>query len=167
MKKAILLLFCGYILISASAQNNLPASQIDSLKRLLTTEKIDSNLFELHMQLGIAHQFVNPHYAIQELSEGVKFARKMKDKQRMFGSLVTLGYAYTTIGEYVKSLEANLEALRLAEELDGAVGMALAFIGENHEALGDFKNALDYQRMSFIDYEKNMKKKRTDMDPRG
>lgn len=59
------------------------------------------------------------------------------------------------------------EVLHYTQETNTDPSMALAFIGINYQAQGDFKNALDYTRRSFLIFESGLKNKTIPFDEIG
>ena len=172
MAKCTMKLGCIYyvslfISVSAFGQFALPKHQYDSLTQLLTTNPHDTIKFELYMQLGIANSQVNPDKAVLEYHNALKVAQKMNDTPRIMGCLTTLAFLYSHTGQSPKSIEMLLQVLRFAEERNEDTSMALAFIGINYEAQGDYKNALHYTRRANTVYEELRKNKKIQIDERG
>ena len=168
MKKFAILIPLFFILcFSLNAQNNLTPSQFDSLNKLLASPTLpDTTRCDVLFNIGAANQFVEPHKAIQFITEALTLARKINNKGRIYGNLVTLGYLFASIGESAKSIDILQEALRFVEDLHEDTSLTLAFIANGYEAQGDIANAISYNRKSFLQFEKRMADK-LDVDMRG
>ena len=167
MKKLTLLFLFLIIRLSLIGQYTISISQYDSLTRLLATAKEDTFKIDLLFKIAAANQFDNINKSVQDFQEALKLARKIDDKDRIMGCLITLGFTYGHTGEPVKAIEMFQEVLRYTEQTNGDPSMALAFIGINYEAQGDLKNGLDYGRRAFLIFEERLKNKSLPVDPRG
>jgi two-component system, NtrC family, sensor kinase len=166
MKKLIFLLLGSFIVSPLFGQFTLKPNQLDSLAQLLENAKEDTVKYDLYMQLGVANSFANPYRASHNFDEALKLARKIGNKPRITGCLLTVSYFYSQTGEPARSIEMLQEVLRYMEETNDDASMPLAFIGENYEAQGDLTNALDYTRKAFKVYEKRLQDK-LPLDERG
>jgi signal transduction histidine kinase len=166
MKNNILILLFSFMSGQLSGQYSLPPHQLDSLSRSLADATADTNKFDLLMQLAAAHRDVNPNKSVQQYNEAIEIARRIDDKPRLMGCLVSVGFFYASIGEPVKAIEVNQEVLRYTEEMQDDTSMPLAFIANAHEAQGDLDNALAYARRSYWVYEKRVRDKLS-VDERG
>ncbi len=168
MKKITLVLIFLIQSLLINAQYTISQKQYDSLTLLLAKAVADTVKIDLLFQLAVANQFANPNKTVEYFNQALPLARKINDKYRTMGCLITLGFTYTHIGEPVKAIEMFQEVLRYAEETKSDPTMALAFIGINYEAQGDLANGLEYARRAFLMYEESIKNKSSPIiDERG
>ena len=151
MMKQLLLLFLLLLpgLWLSGQYTTVSAEAYDSLTQLIAKAKTDTARIDLLFTRGVANQFINTQKAYEDLNEALRLARKVNDKDRILGCLVTLGYGYSMTGEPVKSIYLLQEALRYTEDKKDDTSMALAFLANNYEAQGDLQRALDYARQSY------------------
>ena len=165
MKKYLLLLLCILQTCSIFGQYSISASQYDSMRQLLPKAKENAAKVDLLFNLAVGSQYSYTQ-AVRYYNEALQLARKLDDKQKILGCLVSIGLFYADKGEPVKSIVLLQEALLYAEELKEDPSMSLAFIANGYEAQGDLKNAMDYTRKAFLIYENRLKNK-LPADPRG
>ncbi|MDX2069134.1 MAG: ATP-binding protein [Haliscomenobacter sp.] len=158
MKKLNLVVYLCLFHFALLAQYGIQTNS-DSLTQELKRAKTDTARIDLLFRRGLANQFVAPKQAHADLYEALRIARKIRDENRMLGTLLTLGYSYGMTGEPVKSIHLLQEALRYAEKKKEDTSMPLAFLANNYEAQGDLNRALDYARQSYQEYEARLKKK--------
>ena len=152
---------------SLNAQNTISASQLDSLNKLLEKPTLaDTTKCDVLFQIGAANQFVDPYKAVHFLSEALALSRKTKDKKRILGNLVTLGYLFASIGESARSIDMLQESLHYTEDLHEDTSLALASIANGYEAQGDLTNAINYSRIAYLQFEKRRNDK-LEIDERG
>ncbi len=164
--KSFFLICFSVVCFFAPGQYNLSANQVDSLIKLLAKAKEDTLKQDLLFRLGVANEYSNPYKSDQYFNESLLLARKLNDKDRILGCLVTLGFLYTRTGEAAKAIDLLQEALLYVEEKKEDASMALAFIASNYEAQDDLNNAIEYARKSLLIYEKRVMDK-LPVDERG
>ena len=172
MKIPILHLLFLFTTLSLKGQyGSITPHQMDSLTQVVATTKIDTAKHDALFWLGIATQFNNPYASENYFNEALRLARKIDHKDRILGDLVTLGFLYGNIGEPAKGIDLLLEAVQRIEgsKQHDDPSMAYAFLAYNYEAQGDFENAIDYARRSYLFYEKRLKDKSgiDNLDERG
>lgn len=102
---------------------------------------------EGHNAMAIAFytssQFQN---AISENEEALAIRIKLKDDQGILSSYSKIANCYSDLGEYSKSIEYNLKALRIAEKNDWNAysGLLLSNIGVIYKEQRKFEKALSY-----------------------
>ena len=112
-KTCLFIIFIVYS-FSATAQNN---SQIDSLKKVLQTEKEDTNKVNTLIQIG-------SNYSDQEINDesllyyfkALTLAEETGSKQILFKSLYTIAHFYMSQSNNNLSLEYGFKAQRIAEQ---------------------------------------------------
>ncbi len=120
--------------------------KIDSLKRLVRTDKEDTNKV-IHLN-ALAWQLKNnnPDTAILLTEKALVIARNSGWKKGIAKSLNNLGAYYWLKGNYPKALENYLSALKIQEEIGDKNGVAqcLGNIGLVYWSKADHQKALDY-----------------------
>ncbi len=161
MKKFTFSLFLFLVSCCAlKAQNILTAHQMDSLNKLLAQPNLpDTIRCDVLFWLGSGNHFIQPHEAVKYFSEALALARKIHNKPRVIGNLLTLGYLYSSIGESAKSIDMLQEGQHYLEDLHEDTSMALAFIANGYEAQGEIEKAIGYSRTSYLVYERNRNSK--------
>ena len=113
MKKLLLLLmltYCGYCNIFAQD------STTDSLKQLIATTKEDTSRVLLMYQLGRSFANSKPDTALTILGQALELSRKIDFKKGQVINLFLTGNVIMNKGNYPRSLEILLHALKIAEE---------------------------------------------------
>ncbi|NLF42476.1 MAG: tetratricopeptide repeat protein, partial [Bacteroidales bacterium] len=126
----------------------LTLKAMDSLEK----GKIKGRAFVLN-NIGINLNHQKQHEkAVTVLTSALKEARKDGNKHIESAILSNLGLAYYNIGKITRSLEYNIESIRLKEEMNDLQGLANALgnIGNVYRDLGLYHQA-------FESYEKSMK----------
>jgi tetratricopeptide (TPR) repeat protein len=143
MKKNIcIVLLLGFIQVrNAYSQTQV----IDSLKRLLQTEKQDSARSILFQWLSYEYSFAKPDSAMLLARQGLELAKKIDfDKGEIIG-LGSIGNLYSEMGDDAKALEILLQALKKSEDSkEENSARVLAFISSVYDKQGDVKKSLEY-----------------------
>jgi tetratricopeptide (TPR) repeat protein len=139
-----LLLLCFFSPSFSSAQGQ--KRKIDSMERLLATQKEDTNRVLTLNQLAYSLYVVNPDTTIKLAEDAMTLALKLNFTKGIANSYNTEGVAYRVKGNYPKALDCDQQALKLAEELSDKLFQAkiLGNMGLIHLDQSDFPNALDY-----------------------
>jgi two-component system, sensor histidine kinase PdtaS len=126
----------------------LPAQQnkIDSLKKLIATDKDDSTKVTHLNKLSWSLKAIGSYEEARESGRrALDLAEKLNFKRGMAESRNMIGVNYERLGEYDKALEQYLQALDISKEINDKPGLAS---GYNNIALvqyftGDFGKALE------------------------
>lgn len=135
-----------FINVGAFAQKNVA----DSLNRLLLLEKTDTGKVKLMWQIGSAMTSYNPEEALSISQKAVYLAKKINYEEGLSRSLGVLANTFTNIGNYPRSLEYNLEKLKLEEKRKNYRNLAsvLMNIGIVYVMEEEYQKALPYYRQS-------------------
>ncbi|NJO24964.1 MAG: tetratricopeptide repeat protein [Bacteroidia bacterium] len=114
----------------------------------LSAQQIDSNYYEQAIGkndttkmiacsiLAEAHAEINPDSAIYYAEIVVDLSRKMNFKLEEVSALGQIGYAYTNLGNYPRSLQTLLSAISIAEDPKSEKNV----LSENYPAIDELKN---------------------------
>ncbi|HLX91906.1 MAG TPA: ATP-binding protein [Puia sp.] len=126
----------------AHAQNR----EIDSLQKLLQTEKDETGRANLYILLSDAFCKSKPDTALLLAQQGLSLAKKSGVVYDEIRCLNDIGNAFRIIGKYPRALGFFLEALKKAESINEEVAIAaiLGNIGTVYAMLADYRQSLDY-----------------------
>ncbi len=121
-------------------------SHSDSLDRLLAQPMSDTARVMLHDDIGKSLMYSKPLVAIKYLKMGIGLAERIKYPRGLTRTKNRLGSVYRIIGNYAKSLEAHIDALKVAEDNNDRDGMARAYnnIGVLYSVQNDSRKAINY-----------------------
>ena len=114
MKKIILLFL---MVLFSSATLNAQTNPIDSLKQLIQNEKQDTSRALLLFQLSRQYNFSKPDSALLFARQAVELSRKINFKKGEATGLRGIAAFFANTGNYPASLEINLQALKISEEI--------------------------------------------------
>ncbi|MEO7393607.1 MAG: tetratricopeptide repeat protein [Chitinophagaceae bacterium] len=122
------------------------SAKIDSLRKLLKTETIDSNRVTLLWKLGEQYQFFKPDTTIQLAQQAQLLASRInfiEGESRSFAIMATGQYL---LGNYTASLNNYMQKLKIEEKRNSIRNYASALnnIGVMYILLSDYKSALRY-----------------------
>jgi tetratricopeptide (TPR) repeat protein len=138
------------------AQPKNTLKERDSLLVLLDTLKNDTQRIDALSLICQSYRSINPAQSLKYMHEANDLAKKINHKQRIFGTMISLGYAYGTYGESVKSIQILQEATKLATKGNG-LAIANTFIGRAFLNQNDFENALKYIKLGYDYYREEWK----------
>ncbi len=150
--KILLTKFCLFNLllifwVDMCAQSD--SLKIDSLKKVLLTEKEDTNKANTLYALGLAYNVQNNYFAtIKTLLAASKIGEQTGDKPGTAKSFLSIGMTYRTQGNYPDALKYLYAALNLFEQLKSKKDIAncLLNIGFTNSLQGNYSEALkNYQ----------------------
>jgi tetratricopeptide (TPR) repeat protein len=135
----ILLLFCG---TAAYTQTG----KIDSLQKLLQTEKQDSNRVTLLWNLAEQYQFFKPDTTLQLAQKAYLLAKHIKYTEGESRSLAVMATGQYLLGNYSAALNNYTQKLQIEEKRNSSrnYASALSNIGLMYILLADYPNALNY-----------------------
>ena len=119
---------------------------VDSIRTLLSREKIDSNKVTLLWNLANAYNAFNPDSALLLSQKALTLARKIKFIEGESRSMGILANSFKQIGNYPKALEFYLLKLKLEENRDNPHNMAnvILNIGVVYSLQEEYEKALTY-----------------------
>ena len=156
---SIVFLFAGYSYQGyAQLQGQL---KIDSLLKVLPSQKEDSNKINVLNQLAITYTNINPDEGIKYARQGVKLAEELDLKEFIGKENNAIGINYESKSEYPSALEYYFKALRSYEELNvksEKLGDVLSNIGTVYLNQENFDKALEYYFKALPIYERSARK---------
>lgn len=146
-KYFLVLLFTSVALISHEQQSTILASnRLDSLKRISSQLKSDSNKVMLLNQIAFLYNTISPYDGIRYASQALILAEDLKYKAGQARANSSLGANYFSLADYPKAYEYWLKALKLNEESRNKNGIAnhLHNIGLVFLKQKEYDKAIDY-----------------------
>ena len=133
-----------FISFSSFAQNN----KADSLKRLLRSEIADTTRIKTLNNLAFHYLYFSPDSALVLAQQGLALARQKGLIKSEASCLYSLGTIFWITGNYPKSLEYYLQALKQYERHQSREGIMATFecIGNVYSEMGDEQMAICYYR---------------------
>jgi tetratricopeptide (TPR) repeat protein len=140
MKSLLLLAFFSTCFGIGHSQN----TKVDSLGKLLKTEKTDSNRVTLLWRLAEQYMVYKPDTSLLLAEKALLLARKINFMEGESRSIAILGSAHYMTGNYPKALESYFFQLKLAEKRNIPLKYAspLNNIGLMYILLEDYEKAL-------------------------
>ena len=144
--KRVLIALLALIAFSSHAQNN----KADSLKRLLRSEIADTTRVKLLGNLAYLYFNTSPDTSLILTQQGLALARQIGFVKGEAYCLYCLGSIFWVTGDYPKSLEYHLQALKKYESIHNQSGIGLAYlnIGIVYGTMGDQQMAIIYYKKS-------------------
>jgi tetratricopeptide (TPR) repeat protein len=141
MQKLLIALLV-FISLGSFAQNH----KTDSLKRLLHTEIADTTRVKVLYKLALGYCYSNPDTALIFSQQGLALARQKKFVPGECIHLVSHGIIFWIMGNFPRSLDYYLQALKKYESLGKQDGImyAIGCIGTVYGELGDDQMAINY-----------------------
>lgn len=127
------------------------SKKMDSLQALLKKKQLSESLrLEILSSLARDCQYTSPN-CLQFIQEGLALAQKNNNRLKEAEFLAHCGNLNLTLGDYPKSIEYTLQALKIDEELGNKKGISRALnnLGVVYSAKGEIDKALKYYEQSF------------------
>lgn len=155
MQILIFILFLSVTFKTAFTQNRVTIDRFDqiqspivedSLRRLLSASKEDTNRVLLLHQLSYPLLFSKPDSAMYLAQEGLKLARLINYPKGQVLCKTDIGAVWWIIGDYAKANEVLLESFKSAEILNDpqAWDWSLSFLMTIYRDQGNYNEALKY-----------------------
>lgn len=143
MIKTFLLIFV--LVYSWSTGNGQPAHVTDSLRHELAIAEQDSSRVLILAQMTSNYQFNRPDSALFYGYRALALARQIKFPSGEVRAMASIGIAYEVLGNFSKSLQIKLEAIKIAEENNIVTGKAvlMAQLGDIYLQFKDYEKALN------------------------
>jgi len=121
-------------------------AKIDSLQRLLQSEKQDSNRVTLLWKLAEQYQFFKPDTTLQMAQQALLLAQHINYKEGESRSLAIMATGQYLLGNYPAALNNYMQKLQLEEKRNSSRNYASALnnIGLMYILLADYPYALSY-----------------------
>jgi signal transduction histidine kinase len=149
MKKLISIFLVWSFAQPVFAQNYQQAI-IDSLKKELSINKIDTSNVLSMVELVDQYKFSNADSALFYAQKALMLSRKIQFQEGEFRSLLMMGYALSLGSNHSRALELELKALRIAEKYNFAIGRGEVFnrLGVIYRNTNDFPRSLFYHKQA-------------------
>ncbi len=143
LRLRILFLFVASFSPSYLISQNI---ELDSLINLLEREQVDTVRVDILNEIAFKRININPRVALDDVRIANDNAVSLDYARGKARSLSVTGGVYWGLGDYQKSLEYDLQALKEYQKLNDMVGRAICLnnIGELYKKIGDYDNALNY-----------------------
>jgi two-component system sensor histidine kinase UhpB len=140
----IILLFFLAHFTSARAQD----PWIDSVKKVLLTQKADTNKINTLLQLSGAYRLSYPDTALVYAQQAVSIAEKLQDDNKIFWSITSVGACLGILGNYTLELDYALKVKELSKRLNTpyTVGYSYGLLSDAYYSLGEYNTSLRYWR---------------------
>lgn len=137
---------CLIFLIVYGSTVMAQTANIDSLQRLLQSEKQDSNRVTLLWKLAEQYQFFKPDTTLQLAQQALLLAQHIKYKEGESRSLAVMATGQYLLGNYSAALNNYMQKLQLEEKRNSSRNYASALnnIGLMYILLADYPYALSY-----------------------
>ena len=141
MKNFLIILFLIFFIKNNYAQNN-----IDSLKNLLQTCKNENQKIETLNNISWCYRKKNIDSSLKYGNFALEMAKKNNNKKQISNSLNKISVAYLLAGILDKSIEIQLQALRIREEIKDSVGIAQSYdnLVISHQYRKEYEKAIFY-----------------------
>ncbi|HUR66324.1 MAG TPA: tetratricopeptide repeat protein [Chitinophagaceae bacterium] len=140
------LIFLFIFFFSNGASPFAQRAKADSLARLLTTEKEDTNRVTLMWRWASAASLYNPDTALVLSFQALSLAKKINYTEGESRATGILANTFMRIGNYPRALELNIEKLKIEEKRNNSHNLAsvLMNIGIVYVLQEQYANALEY-----------------------
>lgn len=137
---AMLLVFS----LGAHAQN----SDIDSLKKVLSTQKADTNKAKTLFNISLYYNFFLPDSALRYGKQALTLSEELNFDSGIFWSIVAINKALYVLGNYALELDYAFKAYPIGIKLNNpqSFGWANGMMGDCYFNLGEYSKAISYYR---------------------
>ncbi|MDN3655530.1 histidine kinase [Ferruginibacter paludis] len=141
----------GFIFLLFYAAGYAQNSETDSLKKLLQTQKQDTNKVNLLSEISFVSLASLPDTAVLYAQQALRLAENLRYQPGVLNAALSLTDAYTTTGNYPMAIDFGFKALALAKETNLPLNMiwANARLAQCYYYLDDYSTSLQYDRNIF------------------
>ena len=145
MKKKFIILSV-LLVISSTAFAQSDSLYIDSLKKVLQTQREDTNKVNTYFEVGYFYQWSQPDSALRYAIPGLELAKKLNFSSGEYDMILPITEALSSKGNYSKALELRFHSIELAKQLKDPtkIANALALTGNVYAHAKDYDKALEY-----------------------
>ena len=138
-----------FILLLCSSAAYTQTQWIDSVKKVLVTQKEDTNKVWLLMGMSDYYSFNNPDSGLICAKQALSLAETLHYDPGIFWSIVSLDHSLYITGNYTMELDYALRAFPLAKKLNDrrAIGWSNGMLADSYLNLGDYNTAMIYVRV--------------------
>ena len=140
-------LFFIFFLYSSAAYTQ--TTWIDSTRKILATQKEDTNKIWTLIGMGDYYSFNNPDSGIICAKQALALAEKLQFDRGIFWAIVSLDHSLYITGNYTMELDYALKAVPIAKKLNDhhATGWSSGMLADSYINLGDYNTGMIYIRV--------------------
>ena len=141
-----------FLLLLLSHFCKAQTNTIDSLKKLLQTEKQDTGRVMQLYQLSKSYLYLKPDTALLLAQQSLSLSNKIGFAKGEAISMNLIGNMFTSTGNYLKALQLKIKALKIAETTQDKITIAysLGSISNDYSFIGDERRAIDYALKALV-----------------
>lgn len=150
------LIFCFLLLLIFPLLAYTQPNVIDSLQKVLQTQKGDTNKVNTLAALSYTYRNIDADTGLYYGNKALALAENLKWKKGIAKSYKCIGNNYYSMTNTDKAIEYFEKSLNLNKDLNNNIGIAesLTNIGTVHESLSDYSKALEYFQSALNIFEK-------------
>jgi two-component system sensor histidine kinase UhpB len=123
--------------------------RIDSVKKVLLTQKEDTNKLKLLFDLGETYALFAPDSAFACGQQALALAKKLHSNEGIFWSIVIIHKALYSLGNYALDLDYAFEAWPIGQKLNNTYTLSWCdgMLGDCYFNMGQYNEALKHYRI--------------------
>ena len=145
MKQLVYGIFCYFIPLCCQAQDDFTTT-IDSLNQLLTQPIPDTTRIKTLFDLGWHWGKKDFTKAIDYQAQAFDWVQKKQLRDYAIPVMLQLVFQYNYVGDFPKSIDMLHQLLQIVAENHPERPTVLVFLAKNYMDIGDYDNALYFQR---------------------
>ena len=142
-------IMCIVMLLLFSLAASTQTRWIDSVKKVLVTQKADTNKVKLLCNLGEAYSVFAPDSAFLYEQQALALAKKLHSDAGIFWSIVVINKGLYVLGNYGLELDYAFEAWPIGQKLNetNALGWSDGMMADCYFNMGQYSEALKHYRI--------------------
>ena len=143
MKSSARNIFLFSILLLCSFAAYTQTQWIDSVKKVLPTQKEDTNKVTTLISLSGAYRFSYPDSGLVYAQKALSLAEKLNSDEGTFWSIVGINQSLYVLGNYALELDYAFKALPLAKKINTpyTIGFSNGRLSDCYYNLGEYNTA--------------------------
>jgi two-component system, NarL family, sensor histidine kinase UhpB len=148
MNALILKICCCFFFLQVSLNVYAQTQWIDSIKKVLITQKDDSGKVASLLNISDAYRFVFPDSALTYAEQALLLAQKINDDEVILRSLCAISGSLYILGNYNRELEYTFKVLALSKKMNTpySIGYSNGLLSDCYYNLGEYDTCLHYWR---------------------
>jgi signal transduction histidine kinase len=136
-----ILLLCSFAVYSQNTE------WTDSVKKVLETQKADTNKIFTLISLSNSYQLYYPDSGLTYAQQALDLAEKLHYEYGIFWSEVALSNVFSILGNYPLELDYGFKTLSLAKKMNTPleIGQAFGILSDCYYNLGEYNTSLQYR----------------------
>lgn len=141
--------YIQFVCILFSSIAHAQSTWIDSIRKVLATQKEDTNKVWILTYMSTYYAFNDPDSGIIRGKEALALAEKLQYDKGIFWSIVSIDHSLYITGNYTLELDYAIRAFPIAQKLKDryAIGWSNGMLCDSYLNLGDFNTAMTYVRV--------------------